>query len=56
MTKLEVFQKQGFLYYVKHPDFKGAGFLYKLSGRYFYDAEFSRTTELTENQVITLLS
>ena len=56
MTKLEVFQKQGFLFYVKHPDFKGAGFLYKRDGRYFYDAEFSRTTEFTENQVITLLS
>ena len=56
MTKLEVFQKQGFLYYVKHSDFKGAGFLYKLNGRYFYDPEFSLTAEFTENQVITLLS
>jgi hypothetical protein len=55
-TLFETLQNQGYLFYIRHPEFKGAGTMLLKEGKYTYMPEFRRSIELSENQVIELLN
>lgn len=55
LTLFELLQKNGYLFYIQHPDCKGLGTLLFKEGKYTYLPEFSRGFELSEEKVIEIL-
>jgi hypothetical protein len=54
-TLFETLKKQGYLFYITHPNYKGSGFLSIINGKFYYDPEFSNRIEMTEEQVKEIL-
>jgi hypothetical protein len=55
LSKLEIFKKQGFVFWVKHPKFREEGSVINTDGRYYFNPTVGRTIELTEKQLVELL-
>lgn len=56
MSKLESLQKIGHRFFVRHPKFRGEGTLFFKNGKYTYMPAFSSTIELSESEVIKILT
>jgi hypothetical protein len=55
-TLFEILQDQGYLFYIKHPECKGAGTLLFKDGIYTYMPEFRRSFEISEERAKELLN